>query len=185
MAATDDGGMQGPERTGISRRRVLQGAVAGGALVWAAPVIDSVATGAAAVSTPCAPPGNYTLSGLTILYYRGGILYWTFIGQNTSVCDAAGGSISNDTAFTTTCGNVTLGVNTPTDHTVTVTVGAVSTTPINDATCYFEATSRGANLTPAGVTAGVQVLAWIAHNGSFKADPVHFMVHCGSNCTTF
>lgn len=57
---------QAPEQPGISRRRMLQGAVAGGTLVWAAPVIDSIISTAGAASTPLgAAPFSYVAIELT------------------------------------------------------------------------------------------------------------------------
>lgn len=66
MATEGELDSQSAEPTGISRRRVLQGAVAGGALVWTAPVIDSVMSGASAASVPFgAAPFSYVAIQLT------------------------------------------------------------------------------------------------------------------------
>ena len=63
----------------------------------------------------------------------------------------------------TICGGKVLAVNEGGNG---VTYGGAI--PVNDpAGCFFTATAGGANLTQAGVTAGVQVVAWIAHNGTF------------------
>ncbi len=49
----------GEARPGLSRRRVLQGAVVAGGAVWAAPVVESFVTAAAAASA-AALPFTYT-----------------------------------------------------------------------------------------------------------------------------
>lgn len=51
----------GDVRPGLTRRRVLQGAVVAGGAVWAAPVVESFITAAAAASAP-ALPFSYTFS---------------------------------------------------------------------------------------------------------------------------
>jgi hypothetical protein len=175
-----------PLQSPFSRRSLLKaGAVVGGT-VWMAPVIDSFVSRAAAASAPpaCPPAGAYGLSGLTILYTRGGgTLYWTFIGEGETTCDPGGGSISNDDSFTTSeCGGNVLDVNTPEKG---VTWNGNSPT-IDTNGCCFAATAGGANLINSSTCADVTVLAWIAHNGTFTGGtPLggkgHFEVQCGTS----
>jgi hypothetical protein len=118
MEATK-GHEDGVRAAGISRRRMLQGAVAGGTLVWAAPVVDSFTSLGAATSPVTYPnaPFSYvaiqlsceTQSGGTVIYdvkYNSPNFNYTNGGQCGDLTLPCGGG-AFDTAFpaptTTSC----------------------------------------------------------------------------------
>jgi hypothetical protein len=185
---------KGLTQSRISRRTLVKGGAVVAGTAWAAPAIESFIYKAAAQSGTtrkpppgCPPFGAYLLSGLTILYMRGGTLYWTFIGQNKTTCDAVG-SIADDGkqngGFTTICNGNVIAVNTT--GSAGVLVNGVA--PINDTQCYFDATPGGADLNAAGIAAGVTIVAFIAHNGTFVGGTIlgtpphdHWEVQCGGS----
>jgi len=73
-----DGDVQeiGGARSGLTRRRVLQGAVVAGGAVWAAPAVESFVTAAAAASA-AALPFTYTLSAQQVASTSTGVLQLT------------------------------------------------------------------------------------------------------------
>jgi hypothetical protein len=173
------------ETKGISRRAVIVGGATGAAAFWSVPIIDSVISRAAAGST-CPPPAALAISGAAVVYTVGtsSTVYWAAFASNGTTCLATP-SVPQDDDFgpIAACGafvqvnngNVLYGATA-----LTVAIPAVNST------CYFTATNNGVSVTPAGVTAGVKILIFLAHNGTIPSNCTqvsskhHWALVCGS-----
>jgi len=111
-------------------------------------------------------------------------VYWTSFASNTTVC-ATSPSVPSDSDFgspVSACGG-----------TIQVLSGAVlwngstpTYTPGGSIPCYFAATANGVSVNSAGIAAGVQVLAYVLHNGTFSGCTTygskgHWAIVCGSS----
>jgi hypothetical protein len=182
---------------GLSRRDMIKGAAVAGAAAWTAPVILDSLTSPAAAGSACEPPGTMNTSGASAIFTigAGSTVYWTWIANGTTTCASAPG-IPDDSTFpsaVTACGGT---VQVDTSNGVIYWNGSVPTyTPGGSVPCYFEATATGLKVNAAGVTAGVNVLAYVLHNGSFPtscqtfgnnpntgAFNGHWAIACGGAC---
>ena len=165
---------------GLSRRDMIKGAAVAGAAAWTAPMIIDSLTSPAAAASGCQPPASLAISGAAVVYQIGSTIYWTSFASGGTTC-LASPTVPSDSDFASpvsACGG-----------TVQVTGGTVlwnGATPAVNATCYFSATANGVSVTSAGISAGVQVLVYVFHNGSFPAQCAtygsknHWVLLCGS-----
>ena len=170
------------ERKGLSRRQMIKASAVAGAAAWTAPVIiDSLASPAAAGSVVCPPPGTINTSGAGALYQINGTgtVYFSWIPNGQTTC-AATCNVPNDSdvANFTLCGG-------DVDITNTVVTYNGATPTCQSSPCYFTASASGIILTAAGQAAGVTVLVYLLHNGSFAncpafGSPAHWAFSCGS-----
>jgi hypothetical protein len=171
------------ERRGLSRRDMIKAAGIAGAAAWTAPVIIDSLSSPAAAGSVCQPPGTINTSGAGALYQINGTgtVYFSWIPNGQTTC-AAGGTVPNDDTVTDAmvCGGE-----------IDISGGVVqynnATPTYQGSPCYFTASASGINVTAAGVTAGVTVLVWLLHNGSWSSfgcspygEKGHWAFACGS-----
>jgi len=182
------------ERSGISRRDIIKKGAIAGAVFWSVPVIESVTSAASATSGACTP-APLTISGAAVLYTLPGsttvyLAAFTSSGACTStvpndsdwshplnICAGIYVQVTGGTVlYGTSCGTVDPPGQTP---------GYVyNATYCND---YFATNSTGITVTPAGITAGVTVLMYLFHNGTFPntcttfGSKNHWAVACGES----
>jgi len=168
---------------GLSRRDMIKGAAVAGAAAGTAPMIIDSLTSPAAAGSVCQPGGvPISTSGAGAVYQINGTgtVYFSFISGGQSTC---GTTIPNDDTVTNAlvC-NGTIGIASG-----TLSWNGTPLT-ITSSPCYFTSSSSGINLTSAGVSAGVTVLVWVLHNGSWNSfgctpygDKKHWAFACGSS----
>ncbi|MST32282.1 hypothetical protein GHK86_06040 [Acidimicrobiaceae bacterium USS-CC1] len=139
----------GDVRPGLTRRRVLQGAVVAGGAVWAAPVVESFVTAAAAASAP-ALPFSYILSAQQVSSTDTGIPQLTV---NVSFTNTS--SFTEQVAF---AGHVQYGTTTKALGLIAVDVAAHSAMPTIAKTYVLTGATSGEQVT-VKLTITVQPLA--------------------------
>jgi hypothetical protein len=176
------------ERSGISRRDILKKGAIAGAVFWSVPVIESV-TSAASATSGCPAAGALQISGAAVIYTVAGssTVYWAAFAANGTTCETTP-SVPTDSDWSTAlniCGGFYVQV---TGGTVLYgTSCSKLSTPAVNSTCYFEATSSGINVTAAGIAAGVNVLIYLFHGGTFPnactkfGSKGHWVVACGES----
>lgn len=175
------------ERSGISRRDILKKGAIAGAVFWSVPVIESV-TSAASATSGCPPNASLQISGAAVIYTVAGssTVYWTAFASNGTTCETTP-SVPSDSDWDTAldiCGGFYVQV---TGGTVLygTSCGSLATPAVNS-NCYFAASSSGINVTAAGIAAGVNVLIYLFHNGTFNGCTTfgskgHWAVACGES----
>lgn len=182
------------EKKGLSRRQVIASGAVGAAAFWSVPVIDSVVSRAAAGSH-CPPAAALAISGAAVVYQlpNDSHIYWAAFAANGTICEDSP-SVPQDDDFgpvgvcgafiQVSSGNVLYGTTALNGAIPDVVANGCGCTT-GSSGCYFTATASGINVTSAGVTAGVTVLVFLFHNGTFSGCETfgskgHWAIGCGS-----
>jgi hypothetical protein len=168
MAIEGELDSEGREPTGISRRRVLQGAVAGGALVWTAPVIDSVMSGASAASTPI---GNAPFSYVAIQLTCGGDVFDVKYNSPTfNYTDTGNGGACG--SFATPCGGGAFST-----FVANSSLGCPSTTQLSQQATFSADLSQMSVIVGAGCT----ITGYVIHRGTCCCGPLELSFSCSES----
>lgn len=185
------------EKKGISRRAVIVNGAVGAAAFWSVPVIDSITQRAAAASG-CQPAAPLAISGAAVVFTIGSspTVYWAAFGAGGTTCLATP-TVPSDSDFASpvaACGGYVQVLNgSVLWGTTALNVSEPTPTPstVPSIPCYFSATANGVAVTAAGIAAGVNVLVYVFHNGTFPGacttygSKGHWALACGStnpNC---
>ena len=163
----------GTDEPGISRRDVIKKGAAAGAILWAAPVVESFVSRAAAASvtcTPCSSSGGFTYSYASIVF---------MIGSNVYVVKISGNSCSGDNG---TSGDIAGLVNVSCNGVTYTNPGGTleaNGTPITPypSSCPFTFGGTSGHDVCVNNGSGVTVLFAVGHDGSFTN---HFETICPS-----
>jgi hypothetical protein len=152
----------------ISRRDLIKKSSVAGAIIWSAPVIESVTSRAAAQSTGCSS-ANFSASWIYVVYTytSGGVTATSYIGfskgDTTGTCTPA--SNPHGVISTPTCSTgyiYTLESNKGAPETVTETKSLITTTlpyGAGGGCSLFTISGGQVGLSSSGVTNGVQIVA--------------------------